>query len=112
MEGISSHEDCYAIPSHEFEQLSVNEKRGHLKIYEDAIKKSNYKVLESVIDYPAINAPVVIGRKDKKVYLGNSFINYSIKKDLYELPLGTIVEEKPKRIVKRKWETIDYNYRY
>ena len=112
VEGICSYEDCYAIPSHEFEQLSASEKRRHLKNYKEAIKKSNYKVLENIIDYQPVNAPIVIGHIDKRVYLGNSFTNYSIKKDLYELPLGTVVEEKPKRIVKSKWGTIDYNYRY
>ena len=112
VEEICSYEDCYAIPSHEFEQLSASEKRRHLKIYKEAIKKSNYKVLENLIDYPSINAPVVIGHINNRVYLGNTFTNYSIKKDLYELPLGTVIEEKPKRIVKSKWGTIDYNYRY
>lgn len=74
VEEICSYEDCYAIPSHEFEQLSASEKRRHLKIYKEVIKKSNYKVLENLIDYPSINAPVVIGHINNRVYLGNTLL--------------------------------------
>ena len=93
VEGISGYEDFYAIPSHELEQLSNSEKRRHLMIASKAIQKSNYEVLESTMDYPLTNKSVVIGHNDKRVYLANSMTHYSIKKDLYELPLGTIVEE-------------------
>lgn len=112
VEGISSYEDFYAIPSHELEQLSNKEKRRRIMIAGQAIQKSNYEVLESTMDYPFTNESIVVGHNDKRVYLANSMTHYSIKKELYELPLGTIVEEKPKRIVKRRGSTINCQYRY
>lgn len=112
VEGISSYEDFYAIPSHELEQLSNSEKRRHLMIASEAIQKSNYEVLENTMDYPFTRESVVIGHNDKRVYLANSMTHYSIGKDLYNLPLGTVVEENPKRIVKRKGSKINYQYRY
>lgn len=112
VEGISSYEDFYAIPSHELEQLSNSKKRRHLMTVSEAIQKSNYEVLESIMDSPFTMESVVIGHNDKRVYLANSMTHYSIKKDLYSLPLGTIVKEQPKRIIKRLGSKINYQYRY
>lgn len=112
VEGIVDYADFYAIPSHELEQLPYKEKRRHLKALSEAIKTSNYEVLENVMNYPFTNASIVVGHNDKKVYLANSMTPYSMKKDLYELPLGTIVKEPPKRIVKRRGSTINYQYKY
>ena len=112
VEEISGYEDFYAIPSHELEQLSNSEKRRHLMIASKAIQKSNYEVLERTMGYPFTKETIVVGHNDKRVYLANSMTHYSIKKDLYNLPLGTIVKDQPKRIVKRIGSTINYQYRY
>ena len=112
VEGISSYEDFYAIPSHTLEQLSESEKKRHLMIVGQAIKSSNYEVLERAMSYPFTNLSYVIGHDEKRVYLANSMTHYSIKKNLYELPLGAVVEEAPKRIVKRLGSKINYQYRY
>lgn len=112
VEAVANYEDFYAIPSHKLEQLSNSEKRKHLKALSEVLQTSNYEVLEKVMDYPFTNTSIVVGHYDKGVYLANSMTHYSMKKDLYELPLGTIVKEPPKRIVKRRGSTINYQYKY
>ena len=110
---ICQYVDSNLVPSHNFEQFTYKEKVEHTKYVRDRLKDINLKIYRDNI-WRMSNA-VVYGKKEDRVFTvgGLAKFAYSDKEKHVNLELGSVIEEAPKKYIKKsrvaKGKTI---YRY
>lgn len=111
--GICQYVDFEYIPSSKLEQLPKREKIRHTAYLKQKIFNNNYQILTNYI--PNMKDATLVGKMDGNFILkanNNTIVGVSKSKEYESLPLGTILEKTPKKLVRKSNFNHEMIYKY
>lgn len=107
---ICEYDDFYIIPSSKLPQYGRREKRHHTIYLCEQIREINRNILLNRV--PEIENVIICDNEDGKVKMSNIISGYSFRKEYQDIPIGTVIQDKPRRLVKRDRKNNCNNYLY